>query len=296
MKNIILTGATGFLGSECLEYLKRNYKIYATYRNNKPPNFKNVIWIKLDLTEKKYFDNVFEVLKDKKIYAVVHAGGSSPNRAYQEGNFDATIKGTKHLVELAKKLKVKKFIFISSIVVNFSYQGPYRLSKIVSEKEVIDSGLNYVILRPETIIGKKALDFNRLVEFIKKHKLFPIISNGKNYTQPIGVLDLVKIIHFCLENKKIKNKIYNVVGRDVLTTRSLVEKVAYCFSKKLIFVNIPKFLALIFADIINIFNSNIGINRERIHILSYSRNYNSSRKLFSFNNRFFHEIISFLRK
>ena len=184
MMKLLITGGTGFLGKECIDYFSernsklKKYFICATYRAEKGVSRQNVTWIKLDLTRKEDFDKVYLELKEKNITHIIHIGGSTPNRAYASGNFDATILGTKYLVDMAKKLKIKRIVFISSISVLFS-NGPYASSKKSAEKTIISSGLNYVILRPETIIGPTAKDFNRVGVMLSKNKVFPNDRFGK---------------------------------------------------------------------------------------------------------------------
>lgn len=270
---ILLTGGTGFLGNEFLETCHKKNQIIATYRDKPGRKFSNVAWIKLDLTQKADFDAAFKKLKNKKIDAVVHIGGASPNRAYSDGNFDATTQGTKNLLALAKKLHVRKFIFISSVVVTFPYHGPYADSKRLAEKMIKKAGLTYTIFQPETIIGKDARDFNRLVAMLGKRKIFPIIGSGKNLIQPIASVDLIKMITISLHNKKTDNKTYIAVGKDIITTRQFLTAIAKKLNKKIIFLRIPLFLAYFIAEIANKINPRWGLNRERIYILTHSRQF-----------------------
>lgn len=274
---ILLTGGTGFLGNEFLETChkehSKKYQIIATYRDKPGKIFSNVYWIKLDLTQKADFDAAFKKLKNKKIDTVMHIGGASPNRAYSDGNFDATTKGTKNLLALARELHIRKFIFISSIVVIFPYHGPYADSKRLAEKMIKESGLTYTIFQPETIIGKGARDFGRLVEILKKSKIFPIIGNGGNLIQPIASADLIKMIVVSLHDKKTDNKTYIAVGKDILTTRQFLTAIAKKLNKKIIFLRIPKFLAYFIAGIAEKINPRWGLNRERIYILTHSRQF-----------------------
>ena len=50
-KNILICGATGFIGRNLIENLSKNknYKIYATYNKKNKFKLKNIKWIKGDL-------------------------------------------------------------------------------------------------------------------------------------------------------------------------------------------------------------------------------------------------------
>ena len=88
--NILVTGGTGFLGREIIDHLSKRHRIYAIYRYDKGITRKDVHWIKLDLVHEQDFEAAKELLKKEKIDMIIHAGGSTPNRAYIDGSFDAT--------------------------------------------------------------------------------------------------------------------------------------------------------------------------------------------------------------
>ena len=62
--NILVTGATGSVGYDLVNYLSKNHKIYALYRKKtqKTKIKKNVIWIKI----KSYLILSFQKIKIPK--------------------------------------------------------------------------------------------------------------------------------------------------------------------------------------------------------------------------------------
>lgn len=270
--NILVTGGTGFLGREFIEQKKEKYRIYSTCRSDHP-EIAGVKWFNLDLTKKEDFLTAYENLSKEGITAIVHIGGSSPNRAYAEGNFDATILGTQYLLELGKKLKIKKFVFVSSIVVTLPYSGPYADSKRIAEKQVLESGLNYTIFRPETIIGPQALDLGRAVKALQTRKFFPIFGSGENLTQPIDSEDLVEMIDHSLSSAATDNKIYPAVGPDIIAFKDFLNRIALLKGNKIRFVKIPIFLGRLIVKAANIINPRWGLNDERLNFVTCSRQF-----------------------
>jgi nucleoside-diphosphate-sugar epimerase len=296
--NILLTGGTGFLGRSIIEYFSKRHKIYAAYRNSKGATKRNVKWIHIDLTEINDFKNAQSILREAGIDVIIHAGGATPNRAYADGNFDSTTIGTKNLVETAKILSIRKIIFISSISVLFS-KGPYAASKKEAERTIISSDLDYVILRPETMIGPGAKDFNRVADMIAKHRIFPIIGSGNNTTQPIASIDVLRMIEKTLSMKKLNNKIYPAVGRDILTTKDMLQKISDAKGKNITFMHIPLWLAYAASWIAGRVYPRLGLNCERVRIMSYSRHYSLEHlKDFGIRNdslKSFDDMICFLK-
>lgn len=261
------------MGGEFIRAKRNKYNIYATYRKNHP-KITGIRWLKLDLIEKKDFDTLRKKLKNIPISAIVHTGGSSPNRAYSDGNFDATTLGTKYLLKCAKKMKIKKIIFISSIVVTFPYKGPYADSKRQAESEIKKSGMNYTIFRPETIVGIHGTDLGRAVKLLQTKKFFPIFGSGKNLTQPIASEDLIEMIDYSLTHDNSNNKTYPAVGRDIISLEKFLKHIASLKKNKIKIIKIPILLGKIFVKIANAINPKLGLNDERLNFVTYSRKFN----------------------
>jgi nucleoside-diphosphate-sugar epimerase len=64
MKQVLLTGATGFIGRQTIDPLiRRDFEVHCTYRTKKPDttcNEKNVIWHKVDLLNRNNIEQLFE--------------------------------------------------------------------------------------------------------------------------------------------------------------------------------------------------------------------------------------------
>lgn len=61
MKNILICGATGFIGRNLVEYYSKNNKVYAVWNKRKPNfNHPNVQWVKADLRNPKDIKHIFK--------------------------------------------------------------------------------------------------------------------------------------------------------------------------------------------------------------------------------------------
>lgn len=117
VKRVLLTGATGFLGDHLTDHILRDtdWEIVAFARNpRKGVQLSRVTWLKHDL-----LDPVPEWLIQKvgKIDYIVHAGAevSGINSIVDPVKSVRTnVYGTFHLLETARKLKPKSFIYVST--------------------------------------------------------------------------------------------------------------------------------------------------------------------------------------
>lgn len=216
---IVVTGASGFIAKNLRKYLsEKNLKLISISRND----FKNYD------CETKIISKNYEEKKLKKIQnsdALIHLvgiGKQSINTDYDMINTELT----KHIVNLSKKSKIKKIIFLSGLGVSSNTSLGYFISKYNAEKQIIDSGLDYTVFRPSYIVGKDDLFSRNLKKQIKSGKI--IIPGSGNYSiQPIHVSDVIKVIFESVSQSKFNNKIIDLVGPDYVT----FEKYVKLFSK-----------------------------------------------------------------
>jgi len=105
--NILVTGATGFIGSHLMEKLKRSkFKIFALRRNkNLPKKNKNIYWINKGLEEVNLID-----FKDIEMVIHLASVGVSPKVESIKKLDDINVKESLRLINLANNAGVKRFI------------------------------------------------------------------------------------------------------------------------------------------------------------------------------------------
>jgi UDP-glucose 4-epimerase len=120
VKNVIVTGGCGFIGSHLTEFLTtKGFKVYIIDNlfSGKKENIiksKNIIFINQNILNKK---KILSVLKEKKIFAIFHLAAMAdivPSIINPEKYIETNVMGTTKILELAREKKVKKFIYIAS--------------------------------------------------------------------------------------------------------------------------------------------------------------------------------------
>ncbi len=144
--------------------------------------------------------------------------------------------GTKKLAESAKESGVKRMIFASTVNVygrvrkerlseesKLMPADSYGESKLLAEKEIMNSGLDYTILRMATIYGPGfESSFLKVFKAVKEGKAF-VIGNGNNNLSLVHISDVVKAFELVLEKKEnSRNKIYNITDGRVYTQKYLL--------------------------------------------------------------------------
>ncbi|MGL6022725.1 MAG: NAD-dependent epimerase/dehydratase family protein [Chitinophagaceae bacterium] len=110
---ILVTGATGFIGTHLLEQLvSKNVSIKAIFHKSEPhlstAIIKQIEWIKADLTNLSALKDSFD-----DIDQIFHCVGTPHGSACQE-NLKNLFNGTKNIVNLAITHNIKKILYVSN--------------------------------------------------------------------------------------------------------------------------------------------------------------------------------------
>jgi NADH-quinone oxidoreductase subunit G/[NiFe] hydrogenase diaphorase moiety small subunit/NADP-reducing hydrogenase subunit HndD len=221
LPSLIITGASGFIGRHFLEFAKDHFLIFAIARRSASEAgihyHPNIHWIQWDIAGSSRLDEVTETIHKKGgadfilHLAAFYDFDYTDNTAYQRTNID----GTKNIIELAKQLKVKRFIFASSLAAcNFPKPGEW-----IRENTSPDADFAYAktkkwgeeILRecsrvfPCTVVRFAAVfsdwcEYPPLYKFLSTwlssgydHRM--LAGKGESAVSYIHINDLTKILH-----------------------------------------------------------------------------------------------------
>lgn len=150
LPTILLTGASGFIGRNFLEAAKNHFKIYAMSRSitdrSSIPKHPNIEWIDADIGNFFYLHSALsEVRLRGGVDYLLHLA------SFYDFNYDdnpeyirTNLVGTKNVLEEARRLKIKRFIFASSLAAcDFSKKG------IINEQSPADADFWYARTKRE---------------------------------------------------------------------------------------------------------------------------------------------------
>tara|TARA_B110000259_G_C14022853_1_gene403661 strand:+ start:1381 stop:2313 length:933 start_codon:yes stop_codon:yes gene_type:complete len=254
VKNYLVTGAAGFIGSHLANYLiSKGNKVYTI--DNLSTGFKSNINPKIKFIKGNCQDiRILKKIEGLNFEAIFHiAGQSSGEISFSKPNldFESNLLSTIRIIELCLKTKNKRFIYASSMSVYGNNSKPsvseisktnpisfYGLSKLTSEKfmeNYAKKGLKYTSLRLFNVYGPNQ-NMNNLKQGMISIYLKQIIDNssiiikgsGERYRDFIHVNDVVEIIIKILNKKSTINQLINI-GTGVKTK---VKDVIKILSKK----------------------------------------------------------------
>ena len=255
--NILITGATGFIGKNLVEGLFKEggHTLFCFVRSSQKAKVLEPYQVKLiygDITNKTSLDK----LLNHKIDVIFHTAG------YVESK-DPTLLhrvnalGSGNICELALKLGVERLIYTSSVAVisgntktplvedlPFKATTIYGESKIEAEKVILkyrEKGLNTVIVRPPMVYGEDEPHMLKVLLFITKYKLFPLINKGKAKFHLGYVKNVTEAMIFLLDKKEALKGSFFVGDEEVLTVREVFDTLARALKVKPL-PNLPSWL------------------------------------------------------
>lgn len=259
---ILVTGATGFVGTALIDRLVRDgqHAVRASVRRTDYRMGPDVEVSKGDLTPgSKWQHGLTGVNAVVHLAARVHImreTDANPLEAFRQTN----VLGTLELARQAADAGVKRFVYLSSIKVNgesgtYKESDPpapedaYGISKLEAEvglrELAANSGMSVVIVRPPLVYGPGVrANFRALTKAIASGIPLPLgaIHNRRSL---IGLDNLVDFILLCVEHPDAANETFMVSDGEDLSTTSLVRRLAHAMGRpaRLIPVPVPLLMA-----------------------------------------------------
>ena len=218
--NILITGASGFIGSFIVEEaLRRGFETWAAIRKSSSRAYlqdPRIHFIELDFNSK---DKLVEQLRGHDFDYVVHAAGVT-KCLHPDDFFRVNYEGTRILVEaiLELRMPMRRFIYMSSLSIfgAIREQQPYHSitehdtprpntaygrSKLMAEKflDSVGNEFNYIVLRPTGVYGPREKDYYLMAKSIKQHVDFAVGFKRQDITF-VYVKDVVQAVFLALDH------------------------------------------------------------------------------------------------
>jgi NADH dehydrogenase len=199
---IVVAGGTGFIGREVVKQLlaRGGDDVVVTTRDpaqsrSWPGRVEQVQAFAGDrLTLAKAFTRA-DVVVNCIQFPNHPVEDKSKGRTYMETDGH----GTSIAVEAAKRVGVRRFVYLSGAGAGAGRPEPWFRAKEMAEKAIRESGLEHGILRPSWIYGPADHSMNRFVTFARSLPVVPVIGNGRTPVFPIHVEDVarqvVELVH-----------------------------------------------------------------------------------------------------
>ncbi len=295
---IVVTGATGFLGSALVTELirqKQPLRILARDEQRARAQFGDTVTVIAgDINDE---EQVRRAVDGATI--IYHLVGrlyhpSTPPELY----YRTHVEGTRILLNACKgQSQLQRIVHCSTTGVHgetgrtpaaedapFAPTNPYEVTKLEAELLALracqEQGLPVSVARPGLVYGPGNLHLLGFFSSIKKG-LFRVIDGGKALLHPIYIDDMTAAFLLCAERPQAIGHSYNLAGNRAVTIRELATAIAHSLDKELPGGSIPLWLANLASDIFALTpgmrGEHVPLTRSRVKFLTRSRVYDISR-------------------
>lgn len=283
---ILITGATGLIGSELVALLLQNgvtihYLTTSKKKIESRPNYHGFYW------------NPNQGIIDENslmgVDAIIHLAGATISKRwtskYKQEIIESRILSSNVLFKALKANpnSVKQIVSASAIGIY-----PDNLTKVYSENdtEVDESFLGKVVMKWEESVNKFQLLNIKVVrirtglvlsdkggalpEMLKPIKmgLGSPFGSGKQIQSWIHIHDLIEMYYFAVQNEL--DGVYNAVAPNPVTNKKLTEEIAAVVKKPLFMPNIPKFLmALVLGEMHTLLFASQNVSSRKIETAGF---------------------------
>src|SRR5579884_3340704 len=223
---ILLTGATGFVGSHILERLVTDgHQVHALAREpmklDPPPGPGRMQAFQGDVVTGKALQEATAGC-DAAIHLVgiiMEVGGAT----FEKSHYVAT----QNVVNAATRAGIRRFVQMSALGARSDGVSGYQVTKWKAEEAVRASGLEWVILRPSIIFGPRDGFVTQMLQVMRSAPLVrPVVGTGKYPFRPVYIADVVECFVQSLTNNEAVGQTIALVGRDELTLDELLANLA----------------------------------------------------------------------
>jgi nucleoside-diphosphate-sugar epimerase len=145
-----------------------------------------------------------------------------------------------NIVNAALESGIKRVVFISTTALFTTLNAPSKSVRLAAEATIRNSMLDYTILRPTMIYGSpRDRNMSRLVRYLHKYPVFPILGDGECLQQPVNVEDVAGAVVKALGSEKTIGKAYNIPGAKALTMNQVVDTISGILNRRTRKVHLP---------------------------------------------------------
>jgi len=267
-KKILILGASGFIGFNCLLHFANNkkymhYDIVGTYLKNKPKKIKGVRFIKIDLTDKNMSQSIFKSTEILVQAAACTTGAKDiVNKPFMHVNDNVVMNS--FVTKFSHKYKIPRAIIFSCTVMYKSSKKPLReidfdpkepmyekyfgggwmkvfvekMSEFYSRFKIT----KFTLIRHSNIYGpfdkfdlEKSHVFGATINKVSntKESFLNVWGDGSEKRNFLYISDLISFIDLVLKKQKKYFEIYNLGSDRSISINNLVLNIIKASRKKL---------------------------------------------------------------
>jgi len=246
MSTILVTGASGFVGSHSLpELLGNGHRVVALIRSSEAGatvlrRLPAALAHDVELRTGDVLEPATLPAALAGVDGVVHLVALARDWTGGADLLRVNLGGTENLLAAMQQAGVRRLVHVGALGVADREELNYAKSKARAEAAVRASSLDWTILKPSLLFGPGDGFFNIVAGLVRVPlPLVPVPGNGMSRFQPIHVGDVARCARLALERPETIGQAFELGGPRTWTYREITEEVARVLRRRRRVVPMP---------------------------------------------------------
>lgn len=232
-KIVLVTGATGFVGSRLVkELLSRGKKIRLLVRNRSAVTVQGTEIVEGDLLQPLSLQAAFNGIATA--YYLVHS--MSGGRAGFERRDREAAENFRYAAE---KAGIRRVIYLGGLGERGEGLSEHLSSRLEVARILQQGAFATTFLRAAVIIGAGSASFEMIRSLVEHLPLMITPRWVSTRCQPIAIADVIAYLAGCLDREDTTGSTFDIGGSDILTYREMMERFAALLGRKLLILPVP---------------------------------------------------------
>jgi NADH dehydrogenase len=177
--------------------------------------------------------------------------------------FEGAVANTRALIRAAQEAGVRRMVHVSITNPSADSPLPYFSGKARLERDVMESGMEYAILRPAVIFGEQGVLINNIAWLLRRFPLFGVPGSGEYGLQPIFVDDLAELALEAGAGRT--NSVVDAIGPETFTFNELVRAIRHAVRSRAVIAHMPPIVALRLSQVIGLAVRDVVLTADEVH-------------------------------
>ncbi|MCZ6891785.1 MAG: complex I NDUFA9 subunit family protein [Chloroflexi bacterium] len=234
---ILVTGATGFVGRGLVQALAaRGKRVRALVHRPGREHLLAGEGVEVhigDVTDPSSLRSAMEGVETVvHLVAVIRERGGATFEGVNH-------QGTGNVAQAAREAGVGCLVHLSAVGAVDDHRFPYLRSKWRAEREVVESGVPYTILRASIQFGEGDEFINTLAGAVKAFPIVPVAGDGNALFLPISVAEVAECIAQAVDRDELRGRVIEIGGPEHLSYNQILDTIARTYNIRRIKAHLP---------------------------------------------------------